>query len=173
MISRKKILSCSQNDLSCDSGYDQGEEDVWYQKKTLYKVRLKPSMKEAFSVWLKKIRHLQPLKKTIYKVILNPTMRDSIGVLFLTYSAICSLFFLFFFPIYLQTIRKCLWLDLNPRPPVVLELCHKHCPIFETFCLGLNRRNTLGYLKTTETIWIKIGKLKSKGRNQGIIGCID
>ena len=47
------------------------------------------------------------------------------------------------------------------------------CPIFETFCLGLNRRNTLGYLKTTETIWIKIGKLKSKGRNQGIIGCID
>ena len=38
MISRKKILSCSQNDLSCDSGYDQSEEDVWYQKKTLYKV---------------------------------------------------------------------------------------------------------------------------------------
>ncbi len=40
MISRKKILSCSQNDLSCDSGYDQTEEDVWYQKKTLYKVRI-------------------------------------------------------------------------------------------------------------------------------------
>jgi hypothetical protein len=39
MISRKKILSCSQNDLSCDSGYEQSEEDVWYQKKTLYKVR--------------------------------------------------------------------------------------------------------------------------------------
>jgi len=40
MISRKKILSCSQNDLSCDSGYEQGEEDVWYQKKTLYKVSI-------------------------------------------------------------------------------------------------------------------------------------
>ena len=44
MVSRRKILSRSRDDLNLDDGpgapqQQQDEEDVWYQKEKLYKVR--------------------------------------------------------------------------------------------------------------------------------------
>lgn len=41
MVSRRKILSRSRDDLNLDSTYQQqGEEDdVWHQKEKLFKVR--------------------------------------------------------------------------------------------------------------------------------------
>lgn len=38
MVSRRKILSRSRDDLNLDQAYYRDEEDVWYQKETLYKV---------------------------------------------------------------------------------------------------------------------------------------
>jgi hypothetical protein len=45
MISRRRILSRSRDDLNLDSGVGfpvqvEEEEDVWYNKDKLYKVRL-------------------------------------------------------------------------------------------------------------------------------------
>lgn len=40
MVSRRKILSRSRDDLNLESSYQQEEEDdVWYQKEKLFKVR--------------------------------------------------------------------------------------------------------------------------------------
>lgn len=41
MVSRRKILSRSRDDLNLDSTYQQqgDEEDVWHQKEKLFKVR--------------------------------------------------------------------------------------------------------------------------------------
>lgn len=40
MVSRRKILSRSRDDLNLDQNYPpQDEEDVWYQKDKLFKVR--------------------------------------------------------------------------------------------------------------------------------------
>lgn len=41
MVSRRKILSRSRDDLNLDRAYmqQQEEEDVWYQKEKLFKVR--------------------------------------------------------------------------------------------------------------------------------------
>jgi len=42
MISRRRILSRSRDDLNMDSGFAvqvEDEEDVWYNKDKLYKVR--------------------------------------------------------------------------------------------------------------------------------------
>lgn len=43
MVSRRKILSRSRDDLNLDSTYQQQgeEEDVWHQKEKLFKVRVK------------------------------------------------------------------------------------------------------------------------------------
>lgn len=41
MVSRRKILSRSRDNLSID----QEEEDVWYQKDKLFKVRVKLKVK--------------------------------------------------------------------------------------------------------------------------------
>ncbi|KAF7273691.1 hypothetical protein GWI33_013604 [Rhynchophorus ferrugineus] len=40
MVSRRRILSRSRDDLHMDSGFQppEEEEDVWYQKEKLYKV---------------------------------------------------------------------------------------------------------------------------------------
>ena len=41
MVSRRKILSRSRDDLNLDIGYGQQveeEEDIWYQKDKLFKV---------------------------------------------------------------------------------------------------------------------------------------
>lgn len=41
MVSRRKILSRSRDDLNMDIGYSQQveeEEDIWYQKDKLFKV---------------------------------------------------------------------------------------------------------------------------------------
>lgn len=40
MVSRRKILSRSRDDLNLDQSYitQEEEEDVWYQKEKLYKV---------------------------------------------------------------------------------------------------------------------------------------
>lgn len=39
MVSRRKILSRSRDDLNLDQNYaPQDEEDVWYQKDKLFKV---------------------------------------------------------------------------------------------------------------------------------------
>ena len=40
MVSRRKILSRSRDDLNMDNSYFKEEEDIWYQKDKLYKVRL-------------------------------------------------------------------------------------------------------------------------------------
>lgn len=49
MVSRRKILSRSRDDLNLDSTYQQQgeEEDVWHQKEKLFKVR-KPRMIAIF-----------------------------------------------------------------------------------------------------------------------------
>jgi hypothetical protein len=41
MVSRRRILSRSRDDLNLDSTYvmQEEEEDVWYQRDKLYKVR--------------------------------------------------------------------------------------------------------------------------------------
>jgi hypothetical protein len=41
MVSRRRILSRSRDDLNLDSSYvmQEEEEDVWYQRDKLYKVR--------------------------------------------------------------------------------------------------------------------------------------
>jgi hypothetical protein len=41
MVSRRRILSRSRDDLNLDSAYvmQEEEEDVWYQRDKLYKVR--------------------------------------------------------------------------------------------------------------------------------------
>ena len=39
MVSRRKILSRSRDDLNMADYPEQEEEDVWYQKDKLYKVR--------------------------------------------------------------------------------------------------------------------------------------
>lgn len=40
MVSRRKILSRSRDDLTNEQSYiQQDEEDVWYQKEKLFKVR--------------------------------------------------------------------------------------------------------------------------------------
>lgn len=44
MVSRRKILSRSRDDLNTGS-FIQNEEDVWYQKDKLYRVSCKPSNK--------------------------------------------------------------------------------------------------------------------------------
>lgn len=44
MVSRRKILNRSRDDLTID----QEEEDIWHQKDKLYKVN---------SIWLQLIRH--------------------------------------------------------------------------------------------------------------------
>ena len=56
MVSRRKILSRSRDDLNldCDSfrpGENKEEEDVWYAKEKLYKVRLleKEDKRKSFS----------------------------------------------------------------------------------------------------------------------------
>jgi len=43
MVSRRKILSRSRDDLNLDQPYNaqEEEEDVWYQKDKLYKVSFK------------------------------------------------------------------------------------------------------------------------------------
>lgn len=38
MVSRRKILSRSRDDLNLDQAYLDEEEDVWYQKDKLFKV---------------------------------------------------------------------------------------------------------------------------------------
>lgn len=42
MVSRRKILSRSRDDLNLEHQYQQqdDEEDIWYQKDKLYKVRV-------------------------------------------------------------------------------------------------------------------------------------
>lgn len=42
MVSRRKILSRSRDDLTLHSAYQQQEEeeDVWYQKEKLFKVKI-------------------------------------------------------------------------------------------------------------------------------------
>lgn len=41
MVSRRKILSRSRDDLNLDQGMDMNdEEDVWYQKEKLFKVSI-------------------------------------------------------------------------------------------------------------------------------------
>jgi len=44
MVSRRKILSRSRDDLNLEQSYIQqeAEEDVWYQKEKLFKVILHP-----------------------------------------------------------------------------------------------------------------------------------
>lgn len=38
MVSRRKILSRSRDDLNMDAPFVQEEEDVWYQKEKLFRV---------------------------------------------------------------------------------------------------------------------------------------
>lgn len=38
MVSRRKILSRSRDDLNIDQAYMDEEEDIWYQKDKLFKV---------------------------------------------------------------------------------------------------------------------------------------
>lgn len=40
MVSRRKILSRSRDDLNLDVFVHEEEEDVWYQKEKLFKVSL-------------------------------------------------------------------------------------------------------------------------------------
>lgn len=54
MISRRRILSRSRDDLNSDSGVGfavqvEEEEDVWYNKDKLYKVRLFCALSTAFT----------------------------------------------------------------------------------------------------------------------------
>lgn len=39
MVSRRKILSRSRDDLHLDAPVPEDEEDIWYHKEKLYKVR--------------------------------------------------------------------------------------------------------------------------------------
>lgn len=41
MVSRRKILSRSRDDLNIDQAYMDEEEDIWYQKDKLFKVSCK------------------------------------------------------------------------------------------------------------------------------------
>ena len=43
MVSRRKILSRSRDDLNMEAPLQEEEEDIWYQKDKLYKVRYKQS----------------------------------------------------------------------------------------------------------------------------------
>ena len=48
MVSRRKILSRSRDDLNIDGpvpALEQDEEDIWYNKEKLYKVRIKQNVK--------------------------------------------------------------------------------------------------------------------------------
>ena len=53
MVSRRKILSRSRDDLNLDCsdsfrpGENKEEEDVWYAKEKLYKVRTRGRQKEV------------------------------------------------------------------------------------------------------------------------------
>ena len=41
MVSRRKILSRSRDDLHMEAPVPEDEEDIWYHKEKLYKVRQK------------------------------------------------------------------------------------------------------------------------------------
>ena len=49
MVSRRKILSRSRDDLNMEAPLQEEEEDIWYQKDKLYKVRYKQFKIPAFS----------------------------------------------------------------------------------------------------------------------------
>lgn len=70
MVSRRKILSRSRDDLSAEQPYmPEDEEDVWYQKDKLFKVSIcivnqficYTSSKVIIDVWETVINHPQPL----------------------------------------------------------------------------------------------------------------
>lgn len=59
MVSRRKILSRSRDDLNLDQVYQQEEEeDVWYQKEKLFKVSFK-------KIKIKTINHIIYRQKSI------------------------------------------------------------------------------------------------------------
>lgn len=57
MVSRRKILSRSRDDLNIDQAYMDEEEDIWYQKDKLFKVSktLKIFKKNYFKIAWKMI----------------------------------------------------------------------------------------------------------------------
>ena len=49
MVSRRKILSRSRDDLHMEAPVPEDEEDIWYHKEKLYKVRTKVISEKPFS----------------------------------------------------------------------------------------------------------------------------